>query len=134
MSLLRVRKLLIAMGNLIGSGFAVGLSSLTNFEFKPDKPFRACLICGDVYQTEADRDNNPLGAIRRQAWADRHAQTHTDREHRMLMLSGNTMTPEAANKLAAYGVIPIADMVLSNEHEMALFESKAIPVNDAEGR
>jgi hypothetical protein len=63
MSLLRVRKLLMAMTNLIGTGFAVGLSSLTNFEFKPDKPFRACLICGDVYQTEADRDNNPLAAI-----------------------------------------------------------------------
>lgn len=122
------------MTNIIGTGFAVGLSSLTNFEFKPDKPFRACLICGDVFQSEDDRNNNPLGAIKRQEWANRHAKTHTDKEHRMLMLSGNVMTPEASQKLAAYGVIPIANMITSEEHEIALLESKAIPVNDAEGR
>ena len=118
---------------LIASGFAVGLSELEGLRFKPDKPFRACLICGDVYQTDADRNNDPLGAISRQAWANTHAKTHSDREHRLLMLSGNVMTPEASHRLAAYGVIPVADMILSNEHEVALRESKAIPTDDAEG-
>jgi predicted component of type VI protein secretion system len=70
-----------------------------------------------------------LAKQNRDAWAKTHAYTHTVQEHRQLKLSGRTMTPEAANKLAAYGVIPIVDMVLSDEHSAALRESKAVPEN-----
>lgn len=125
--------------SLIGSGFAVGLETLEGLLFKPNAPFRACLICGEVYQSAIDR--NPANeaeraeaTIQRQLWANRHAKTHTDREHHLLRISGNSMTPEAAKKLAAYGLIPVGDMIMSEEHEEALLESKPIPIDDAEGR
>jgi len=118
---------------LIASGYAVGLSYLEGFRFRADKPFRACLLCGEVYQTEDDRLELPVSAIGRQAWADGHAKTHSDREHLLLKLSGNSMTPEAANRLAAFGIIPVSDMVLSEEHEAALRESNSMPTDDAEG-
>jgi len=119
---------------MISSGFAVGLQSLEGLNFEPDKPFRACLICGRVFQSELDRSGlNELWALEnREAWAAKHAKAHSDREHHMLRISGLSMTPEAAKKLAAYGVIPVLDAVTNNETEQALFESSPIPQDDAE--
>jgi len=118
----------------------VGRDELTNFEFDPDKPFRCCLLCGDVYQTDADRaimPNSPPLVIynapqRRQMWAELHnRQKHTDAEHRNLKLSGLMCTPEAAEKLAPYGIVPVSDIVLSDEHEHAAKQAPRAPVNDA---
>lgn len=117
----------------IASGLAVGLH-LLDIEFDPNKPFRACLICGRVYQTPLDRaGTNPEWALHnREAWAANHAKAHSDREHHMLRISGLSMTPEAASKLAAYGVIPVLDAVTNEETAAALLESSPIPQDDAE--
>jgi hypothetical protein len=110
---------------LIGTGFAVGLPTLTNFQFRDHIPWSACRICGLVYQ-------NP-DALKRIEWAQKHAHTHTDTEHRQFQLSGRQFTPEAANRLAAFGVIPILDLVLDDEVADALKESHPVPRDDAEG-
>jgi hypothetical protein len=107
--------------------------------FDPSKTFRACLICGDVFQSFTDRLDSPtLNEInsahgRREVWAKEHALRHTSKEHLMLKLSGLTMTPEAANKLAAFGLLPITDMAKFNDEiSSALFESNPVPKDDAE--
>jgi len=69
----------------------------------------------------------------RKAWSIKHARTHSAKEHALLAISGNWCTPEASQKFAAYGLIPITDMVLSDEHQDALRNAKSIPINDAEG-
>jgi hypothetical protein len=50
----------------------------------------------------------------------------------MLKISGLTMTPEAAHKLAAFGLIPISDMVLNEEVASALMESHPVPSSEVE--
>jgi hypothetical protein len=42
------------------------------------------------------------------------------------------MTPEAANKLAAFGLLPILDMVEDEEVQIALFESNSMPADDSQ--
>lgn len=110
-------------------------------EFDPDKPFRACLLCGDVYQSGLDRTPNPtdnqiaVAAHYRQVWAEGHAKMqHKELEHRLLQISGMSMTPEAANKLAAFGLLPITDMAKFDEEiASALMESHPIPKDDVIG-
>lgn len=127
------------------AGMAVGLHTL-DLEFLPYKPYTGCRICGRVYQSSLDRAHpwNDLpeqtaltqafmAKQRRRAWAEKHSKTHTSTQHRQLAESGAWCTPEAAHILAAYGVIPVTDMIMSNDHSVALHESKAVPVNDVEG-
>lgn len=123
----------------IATGMAVGLEYLPNLKFRANKPYRACLICGTVYQTDADRAIEPNSSIdviaqakeRRDLWAVGHAKEHSNKAHNMLRVSGMMMTPEAAHKLAAFGLISVTDMIMVPEISNALFESSAIPVNDA---
>jgi hypothetical protein len=69
----------------------------------------------------------------RTEWSREHAKRHTSKEHRILALSGLWCTPEAAQSLAPLGVIPLTDMVMSEETEEALSESKPVPADDVEG-
>lgn len=117
----------------IATGLAVGLKEI-GIEFEPDKPFVCCVICGAIRQTPHDRTNkNVLWGLRnRRAWAEKHRKLHSEREHRQLRNSGLSMTPEAAKKLAAFGVIPVMDMVMNEETAVALLESSPIPTDDAE--
>ena len=108
-------------------------------DFDPSKPFRACLICGDVFQSWTDRLESPTireinsAYGKREVWAKCHALRHTSREHLMLRQSGLTMTPEAANKLAAFGLLPISNMAkFDDEMSSALFESRPVPEKDSE--
>jgi hypothetical protein len=130
--------------HVVGTGFLVGKEELTNFLFDPSKPYSACRICGEVFQTELDRRIPPghephnsliarLGKLRRDEWRKTHHGTHTEQQHNMLALSGSFATPEAAQKLAQMGIIPISDMVLNDESEAALAEGSATPTEDAEG-
>lgn len=121
---------------------------IEGMKFNPDKDYRACLICGAVYQSWLDRNYQhlPVGPYkkrlaasakqRRDNWADKHARTHSYYEHVLLKMSGLSMTPEAAKKLAAFGLLPISDMMLDfysgGEITAALKESVPIPVVDAE--
>lgn len=117
----------------IATGFAVGLDSLTNLEFRIDRPYRCCLVCGAVFQTESDRRLSPLSAVARQEWANSHSKTHPASLHRKLAMSGNFALPDAALKLAAFGIFSLNDLVLSDEVSDALGEAPRQPNNDAEG-
>lgn len=126
--------------NLIATGCAVGLGQLSNFLFRPDKPFRACLLCGSIRQDGLDRTINSDSDLmtvlaakdRRDEWARRHARVHSAAEHNALAQSGLSMTPEAASRLAAYGVIPLADLAQDSNIAQAMLEASAIPTVDAE--
>jgi hypothetical protein len=107
-------------------------------EFDPNMPFSGCLICGTVFQSEQCRVENPTPAIVNQArlvrkqWTLDHARTHTLEEHAALAKSGRTFTPEAAQKLATYGVIAIGGMVLDKEIEDAMRNAPRAPSDDAD--
>jgi hypothetical protein len=106
--------------------------------FDPAKDYRACLICGEIFQSFLDRleyrDLDVVADARRfrDEWARKHAKQHSEKEHHLLAISGNTMTPEAANKLAAFGLLPILDMVEDEEVQIALFESNSVPTDDSQ--
>jgi hypothetical protein len=106
--------------------------------FEPDKSFVGCRICGAVYQSTLDRyPSTPADILQatanRRRWADRHATLHTSTEHAQLRKSGLLMTPEAAQNLSGFGVVPVSDMVLSEETEDALAKANAISKDDSEG-
>lgn len=131
-------------------GAAVGLSTLSGLRFLPHRPYAGCRICGDVFQSEADRfpndvfEANPrsfdflpanvdLYALgMRKEWSQKHARTHSDAEHEDLAISGHWATPIAAQRLVAYGVVPVSDAVFSTEHEEALRQSSPVPTKDAD--
>ena len=128
--------------HILGTGFAFPLEGM---KFNPDDDYRACLICGAVYQSWFDRNHRylPVGLLKnkraaigkekRQKWAINHARTHSIYEHQLLRKSGMSMTPEAAKKLAAFGLIPISDMLVNYEEVSgALLESSPVPVDDSE--
>lgn len=113
-------------------GLLVGRQALTNFEFDPNKPHTYCRLCGEVYQGEPDRfperyvsDSTPLeqvlvdNLLRRQEWSFKHAKRHPEWQHRRLMRSGRWLTPEAAEKLIPFGIVPLLDIVLDDEVEHA---------------
>jgi len=118
----------------------VGRHLLTNFAFDPDKPYTFCCICGDLYQDATQREvtpESPLNKIAhatllRKTWASSHAKTHSTREHELLRLSGRAVTPEAAVRLVPFGISPLTDMVLSDEHEHAAATAPRRPQDDAE--
>lgn len=128
---------------LLGTGFAQNFEDL---DFDPGKDYVACLLCGAVFQSKLDRAKAPLGLYtteeslrhhaqdKRNDWAERHARnSHKPLEHHLLKLSGLTMTPEAANKLAGYGLLPLTDMSTFNEEvSSALLESRPKPNSDCE--
>src|SRR5688500_15096981 len=146
---------------LVGHGMAVGHDELTNLEFNVHGEYTYCRICGAIFQSELDRANvelreridastkaltveqlRELTALyqkslaiaqeKRRNWSKQHAKSHTDLQHQMMQYSGRFCTPEAAYKLAAFGIIPLSDMVLDDEIEGAMYESKAVPTDDAE--
>lgn len=139
--------------HVILTGGAVGLETLTGLRFLPHRPFAGCRICGEVFQSEADRfpgdvfEANPrefdfqpsnvdLYALgMRREWSIKHAKKHSERMHQALADSGLWATPEAAQKLVSYGVIDLGDTIVTestNEHSQALMESSPIPSNDAQ--
>lgn len=118
-------------------GIAVGFSFLSGLLFDPNCPYTGCRLCGAVFQSGLDRDENSdkFEAMEyRKLWSVRHAKTHPEREHLALAMSGMWCTPEAAQKFASYGIIALSDMVLFEETAQALKEGKSIPIEDVEGR
>lgn len=140
---------------MLGVGFLIGAEAV-GMEFMPDCDYRACMLCGTVYQSDLDRligrfDRNPTDGERkgnppptvaertqaadmRRKWAEHHAtHRHQPHEHAALWASGMTCTPEAAQVLVNYGIIPLSDMVLSPEHAAAAREAPRAPTKDVEG-
>lgn len=67
----------------------------------------------------------------RTAWRINHDRSHTDRERHLLAVSGLYCLPEASEKLAAFGVIPLTDTVRHPESSDALRLAKRAPSDDA---
>jgi hypothetical protein len=115
------------------------VGSVPDLLFDTSCPYAGCRLCGAVFQSDDDRAvgdvaHNYSAMMQRKNWSQNHAKKHTDKEHLLLAYSGRWCTPEAAYRFASYGIIALSDMVMSDEHEGALRESKAIPINDVEGR
>lgn len=131
------------MRQVIFSGSIVGRDLLPGLEFNPTYFYSGCCICGEVYQTEADR--NPPSVTdpkriewledqnrRHTTWRNQENKQHPEHEHRMLILSGNWCTPEAALKLAPLGIFSLTDLVISGEVSDALRQAPRAPVDDAQ--
>jgi hypothetical protein len=109
-------------------GAAGNTELVNNHGFDISKPYGGCCICGAVYQPM-----DSLNASQKVLdWRIKHGKTHSERLHVSLAISGRWCTPEAANIFAAYGIISLSDMVMSEEHEDALLKSKPIPVKEVE--
>jgi hypothetical protein len=130
------------MSKLQLTGMMVGRIELTNFEFDPGFPYTYCRICGDIFQSQTDRrvpaghlpENSLVAKLAqnlRNEWAIAHARTHPDHVHNALRESGLTLTPEAAQRLAPFGIVPITDMVMDAEVREALATAPRAPTNDA---
>lgn len=117
----------------------VGAEALTGLVFDPSKPHCGCGICGEVYQSDLDRLEDPtlyerdLAFDKRQQWRMQHSRSHTSTQHRQLRESGLFALPEAAGKLASFGIIPLTDTVRHVEINDALFEAPRAPKDDAQG-
>ena len=132
----------------------IGLNSL-GAEFDIDAEFAACRLCGAVYQSPLDRkvlDYVSKGYLyrvgnmwyghsagincyqdanwRRQRWRRLHERRyHTESEIAAFSKTGHAFTPEAAHRLAPYGIVPTGNM--SDEIVAALFEAPRAPADDA---
>jgi len=131
------------MRQVIFQGSIVGRDQLTNLEFNPTFFFSGCLICGEVYQTDEDRnpptvDDPEYGPFlinqkeRHMAWRNKENNRHPERVHRQLAISGQFCTPEAAMKLAPLGLFSLTDIVMSDEIQAALKEAPRAPSTDAQ--
>lgn len=124
--------------NLFISASIVGRDLLTNLEFDPQRDHTFCRICGAVFQSELDRIDQQTvfeafeARMRRMEWSHRHAKRHPSREHEELARSGRFLTPEATEKLVPYGIIPVQDIVMSDEVRHAGLLAPRAPINDAE--
>jgi hypothetical protein len=107
--------------------------------FNVHADFSGCKICGEVYQSDLDRKvergtatpkERVQATIQRKNWTNHHAKQHTSTEHRQLALSGRFCTPEAAHKLAAFGIVTLSDNVFSDEHEHAQMTADRLPTNE----
>ena len=72
--------------------------------------------------------------VMRKEWSDRHSKTHSTKEHEMLRKSGHLVTPEALERLVAFGIAPVSDIVLSDEHRHAALQANRTPSDDCERR
>jgi len=120
----------------------VGQSALVNFGFRKDRPFAGCRICGDLFQPrfmieasdiqyEVAKGRRVHGELEIAEWREKHNERHTAQEHLDLAASSLTFTPEAAYKLAPFGLVPIADAEVP-EIAQAMKEAPRAPSDDVE--
>lgn len=88
-------------------------------ELNLENGFTYCRLCGDLFIHK--------NKINRQVWSFTHAIEHSPVEHIALERSGNWLTPEAAIRLAPYGVIPLGDMVVNTAVAQACLEAPRMP-------
>lgn len=96
----------------------IGQSQLTNFELRKERNLAACRLCGAVFQP-AYYIKHPLNLpldpekayeAEREIldWRSKHNSKHSPHEHMLLAMSGRVFTPEAAHKLAPFGLVPVS--------------------------
>jgi hypothetical protein len=108
----------------------IGLRGLGD-DFNPHAPFTACRLCGWLMQTREDRESFELNksdelddqfkakvihnnqVILRHNALDKHNKTehpNYDNEIKVLELMGWAFMPNAAHKLAPFGITPLGNM------------------------
>jgi hypothetical protein len=113
--------------------------SATTLTIRKDREYAACRICGDIFQPwlNTDTPNHAYTPEVRLAadieilqWRNKHNLKHSDRQHKLFIQSGRTLSPEAAIRLAPFGLVPVGD---SGDEEIiqALAEAPRAPVDDA---
>lgn len=119
----------------------VGLEGVDeSFHFRKDREYAACRICGDIFQSkiahvandfeyEGDPGIKLAIAIETKMWRSRHNEKHSKKEHLALRASGLTFTPEAAHRLAPYGIVTLDS---DSEVADALLGSPRAPSDDVE--
>lgn len=124
----------------------VGADALTNFTVQKQYNLAGCRLCGALFQPEYYRTHpthlplDPQKAFEAEKeildWRQRHNPIHTPQEHILLTLSGRSFTPEAAHRLAPYGIVALTDAVEeadpTGEIFDALREAPRAPVTDGE--
>lgn len=116
--------------------------SQTSLTIRKDREFAACRICGAIFQSslaiavgDEDWSREPAYvvavAIETKEWRNKHNRKHTEREHLQFVESGRTLSPEAAHKLAPFGLVAIAD---ANDPEVAhaMLVAPRAPYDDVE--
>ena len=112
---------------------------LTGLEFRKDREYAACRLCGAVFQSahaistlSSDYTANVvyLIALETRQWRDRHNKTHPDRDHIALTKSGRTFTPEAALRLASFGLVSLDSDDTEVAH--ALLSAPRLPASEPE--
>lgn len=120
--------------------------SATTLIIRKDREFAACRICGDIFQpwintnsvSDEEYATHPeialAASIEIQQWRNKHNSKHTAKQHLDLAHSGLTLTPEAAFKLAPFGLVPLADVEgrYGAEIVQALAEAPRAPSDDVE--
>ena len=118
--------------------------SATTLSINKNREYAACRICGAIFQSwlntnqvsdeeyKADPSLELAAALETMEWRRNHNRKHSERTHRAFRATGRTMTPEAANKLAPFGLVAINDALLDNDIACALFEAPRAPTNDVE--
>lgn len=121
----------------------VGISA-TTLTIRKDREFAACRICGAIFQSwlntnqvsDEEYASNPeielAAAIETKEWRRQHNLKHSEKEHIAFRESGLTFTPEAAHKLAPFGLVPIGDTLFQDEIAQALYEAPRAPTDDVE--
>lgn len=123
----------------------VGQSALTNFELRKDREYAFCRICGDIFQSRValvagniEWVLDPLlklaTSLETKEWQAKHNKRHPDHVHKSFAMSGRFLSPEAAHKLAPYGVAPLSDMIFDAECEHAVSTAPRAPVAEVETR
>jgi hypothetical protein len=117
----------------------VGQSLLTNFTLRKDRRYAGCRICGVLFQPDVLREPfepTLLEALNAEVeiaeWRVRHNKTHTTTQHRQFRDTGLVFSPEAAQRLAPFGLVAIDDAV-GEEVSQALLEAPRAPMDDVEG-
>lgn len=113
---------------------------LTTLTIRKDREWAGCRICGATFQAnKAIKTPNDLYtrevelevAIETREWRTKHAGIHSSSVHESFQRSGRTFAPDAALKLAPFGIVPIED-ASDPEVAQALLEASRAPFNDVE--
>jgi len=120
----------------------------TSLTVRKDRNLAACRMCGDIFQplyfieaTDEQFNQTDMDTLSKKfqaeqeimSWRVRHNRKHTEKEHFDFATSGLTFTPEAAKKLAPFGLVPVGDLtVVNSEVGQALAEAPRLPNDDVE--
>lgn len=116
--------------------------ALTTLTIRKDREFAGCAICGAVFQSrlaievsdeewERDRATFELAvALETKEWRVQHNLKHNEGVHLEFRKSGRTFSPDAAHKLAPFGLVSLD--VNDEEVAHAMRVAPRAPYDDVE--